>query len=470
MPLNLLTERHFVAILCCMGLTISYTMRVCLSLAITEMAKPTFVKEDPQACPYPLTTIKIESNTTYQYEWTEQKQGLILSSFFWGYVFTLIPGALLAESKGPKVVLINGVGLTSIFTLFTPVLLSTWGWQGLILSRIAIGLAQGLTYAALHTSVAHWIPQQERSTWATVVFSGSHVGNMISMICTSMLLSNFKGRWDVVFYLYGSLGLLWTLIFSCTTHSRPQDHPRLSEEEKLLLQKYLQEVSKREANKSTPWRSILRSRPVWAIIIAMIGHDWSLYALISDVPKYFKSVLHLTISQNGDYMATGFFLMWLVSIVCGVLADYINRRKLVSITANRKIMTTLASLGPVVGLLGASYSGCNIHTAVICLVIGMGFMGAFYPSLKVNPIDLAPNYGGTLGALGQTVGGFSGITVPFLTGILTPNAMLIEWRTTFWLTFVVTMLTTIYYLLNASAELQKWNTESEEDPLFKGKQ
>lgn len=48
-------------------------------------------------------------------------------------------------------------------------------------------------------------------------------------------------------------------------------------------------------------------------------------------------------------------------------------------------------------------------------------MGAFYPSLKVNPIDLAPNYGGTLGALGQTVGGFSGITVPFLTGILTPN-------------------------------------------------
>lgn len=48
--------------------------------------------------------------------------------------------------------------------------------------------------------------------------------------------------------------------------------------------------------------------------------------------------------------------------------------------------------------------------------------------------------------------------------------MLIEWRTTFWLTFVVTMLTTIYYLLNASAELQKWNTESEEDPLFKGKQ
>lgn len=60
---DLLTERHFVAILCCMGLTISYTMRVCLSLAITEMAKPTFVKEDPQACPYPLTTIKIESNT-----------------------------------------------------------------------------------------------------------------------------------------------------------------------------------------------------------------------------------------------------------------------------------------------------------------------------------------------------------------------------------------------------------------------
>lgn len=46
-------QRYIVAILCFLGLTVSYVMRFCLSLAMIEMSEAPKIKEDPNACPYP---------------------------------------------------------------------------------------------------------------------------------------------------------------------------------------------------------------------------------------------------------------------------------------------------------------------------------------------------------------------------------------------------------------------------------
>lgn len=51
----------------------------------------------------------------------------------------------------------------------------------------------------------------------------------------------------------------------------------------------------------------------------------------------------------------------------------------------------------------------------------MAFMGFFYPSLKVNALDLSPNYAGTLMAIVNGIGAISGIITPALIGYLTPN-------------------------------------------------
>ena len=46
--------------------------------------------------------------------------GWILSSFFYGYIFTQVPGGWLATKFGGKWVFGIGVVMTSVFTLFTP--------------------------------------------------------------------------------------------------------------------------------------------------------------------------------------------------------------------------------------------------------------------------------------------------------------------------------------------------------------
>lgn len=52
--------------------------------------------------------------------------------------------------------------------------------------------------------------------------------------------------------------------------------------------------------------------------------------------------------------------------------------------------------------------------------VGMGLMGFFYSSLAINPVDLSPNYAGTvMGIIGY--GTIAGIFSPYLTGAITKN-------------------------------------------------
>lgn len=98
----------------------------------------------------------------------------------------------------------------------------------------------------------------------------------------------------------------------------------------------------------------------------------------------------------------------------------------------------------------------------------MGFMGNYYPSLKVNSLDLSPNYAGSVIALTNGLGSLAGISAPIFLGIMTPDSSLEQWRLVFWTTFGISMIATIIYSIWASAKVQPWNnskyTTSDEQP------
>jgi ACS family sodium-dependent inorganic phosphate cotransporter len=52
-------------------------------------------------------------------------------------------------------------------------------------------------------------------------------------------------------------------------------------------------------------------------------------------------------------------------------------------------------------------------------------MGTYFPGMKVNALDLSPNYAGTLMALVNGIGAIAGIVTPYLVGVLTPDVSII---------------------------------------------
>ena len=68
------------------------------------------------------------------FAWDREQQGTILGAFFWGYVCTQIPGGMLAERYGGKLVFGLGILVTSVFTILTP-LAAQGGFVLLIICR-----------------------------------------------------------------------------------------------------------------------------------------------------------------------------------------------------------------------------------------------------------------------------------------------------------------------------------------------
>ncbi len=88
--------------------------------------------------------------------WEKSIQGLILSSFFYGYLFTQIVGAWLAIRFGPKIVLVISIFISSIFTLLTP-LAARLGYIALFICRFLIGLAHGVVWPSLGGLWPYWV-------------------------------------------------------------------------------------------------------------------------------------------------------------------------------------------------------------------------------------------------------------------------------------------------------------------------
>lgn len=171
-------QRVVLAIMGFFAIVNAYTMRICLSVAITEMVKKTVNNSSIEAgdtCPIIDDGSGNENISSGEFEWNEELQGLILSAFYWGYVITHLPGGYLAERFGGKYTLSLGILSTAIFTLLTPVVVEAGGPTWLIVLRVLQGLGEGTTFPALSALLAMWIPLNERSKLGSLVFGGGQV-------------------------------------------------------------------------------------------------------------------------------------------------------------------------------------------------------------------------------------------------------------------------------------------------------
>ncbi|XP_049817601.1 putative inorganic phosphate cotransporter isoform X2 [Aethina tumida] len=463
--LFLIPQRYLLGIMGFLAVVNAYTMRVTLSVAITEMVAPIPHNDmyNDQTC-----TLELSNNSKNSiindnlYHWTSKQQGLILSSFYWGYVITHIPGGIIAEKFGGKYSLGLGILCTAIFTFITPfVIYATDGnWVWVVVVRVIEGLGEGTTFPALTTLLANWVPLSERSKIGTLVYAGSQIGTVVGNSVSGALIASTQD-WASVFYVFGALGILWVIIWMMLCYSDPESHPFITEKEKKYLNEEIANVSSEK--KRIPWKALLTSMPLWALVTAQIGHDWGFFTMVTDLPKYMKDVLHFNVKQNGVWSSVPYIFMWIVSMSSGWLCDWLIKKNIMMITTARKFFTTLASMGPALFIILASYSGCDRTLAVTMFTLAMGCMGTFYCGMKVNALDLSPNYAGAIMAVVNGIGGLTGIIVPYLVGALTENHTLLEWRLVFWIAFGVFFVTNLAFVLFGSGEVQTWNN-SEKKP------
>ncbi|KAL8563829.1 hypothetical protein ACOMHN_061953 [Nucella lapillus] len=122
----------------CMAMV--YSQRTNLSIAMVCMVKSITKNETHESfnskCPEPE-----ESDNPQGFDWDKALQGQILGSFFYGYLILQIPGGILSERFGAKVVIAMGMVPVAVLSLLTPVLTKIH-YIVLIVLRVVLGLGE----------------------------------------------------------------------------------------------------------------------------------------------------------------------------------------------------------------------------------------------------------------------------------------------------------------------------------------
>ncbi|XP_021917270.1 vesicular glutamate transporter 2-like isoform X2 [Zootermopsis nevadensis] len=433
-------RRYVVAIMAFLGFCNVYSLRVNLSVAIVAMT----------------SNYSYTENGTEQfkqdYPWSSEVQGLVLSSFFFGYIVTQIPGGWYATQIGGKKLFGIGVGVTALVSLLTPALAST-NLYLLVLGRVVEGLFEGVTYPSIHAVWSHWAPPLERSRLATIAFSGSYFGTVISLPLSGML-AEYVG-WPYIFYLFGILALIWCALWWYMVAETPQADRRITDAELEYIRSSIGPSANHIKNVEPPWKRFLTSLPVWAIMIAHFSENWGFYTLLTELPTFMKDVLKFDLKDAGLLAALPYLVMGVTVQSGGFLADWLRSQGNLTTTQVRKLCNCGAFVCQTLFLLAVAHS-TTPSAVVASLTAAVGFGGFAWAGFSVNHLDIAPQFASILMGLSNTVATLPGIFSPLLTGHLVQDKTPEEWQAVFYIAGGVYLAGALFYGLFASGERQKW--------------
>ncbi|CAG2057736.1 unnamed protein product [Timema podura] len=451
--------RYELAFLAFTGLTLQYSLKVHLSLAIVAMVKhqpgqnvslSDASVNETNVCPYN----EINQNTSPKHEgefdWDEELQGHILGSYFYGYMCTQIIGGRLAEKFGAKFVYGPSILATSLLTMLSPMA------------------------ARFHVYVFVVLRVLQGATSVTI-----YLGSLLTMGLSGVLIE--AGGWPLVSYAFGGAAAFWSLLWLLLVYDSPEKHPRISDEEKCYILTGLRVKEEGQVGGQVNLEKVyLYLRGGWRVEKTFRNkcpqytqRDADPDLPIIDSPVYYKSetLNHVAteaadrlygVLQNGFFSALPYLSNLITGVVCGILSQWLREKGYISHINAYKLFNGIASLGPAVALVLITVVGCNVTAIVILLGVTMGLRGAFFGGSYLNHMDLAINFSGTMSGILHTFINLSGILAPLVAGALTKGEQtLARWSLVFYISVGIITLPYLTYLIFGSVEEQPWNQPQE---------
>ncbi|MEP7085980.1 MAG: MFS transporter, partial [Gemmatimonadota bacterium] len=377
-------RRRIVVLLTMLACIIAYTDRVSISVAAVAMKE--------------------------QFGWSQTQKGFVLSAFFVGYLLFMYIAGILSTRYGGKRVLGYSVLAWSIFTLVTPFAAKT-SLSLLVAARIAMGIGEAGMFPAAYELFGRWVPAAERARAIARLLSGVPVGTVLGLLGSAWLVARYG--WPAAFYVFGSLGLIWTWYWFRDVENDPATDARLDAGEQALLGVERRDAAQSRSETSRGW--MLRASVI-AIVIGQFATMWDLYVLLSWLPSYFRDVQKLSIANAGVFSAAPWAAMFIMTNAAASLSDRLIARG-VSTTFVRRVMQCSGLVLCATFLLLTPLAQSPAW-ALVLLCAATGALGCTWCGYSPAMIDVAPRRSALLVGLSNSIGTIPGIIGVAVTGWL----------------------------------------------------
>jgi sugar phosphate permease len=352
---------------------------------------------------------------------------LVLSAFTWSYALGQIPAGWLGDRFGPKRVLSAIMSWWSIAAMMTGAAL---GFGSLFAARFFLGLGEAGAFPVASRGMQLWFPRSERGRIQGTTHFFSRFAVAITPLVAASILLAFG--WRAIFYLFGSLGLIWSAVFAVYYRNRPEEHSGVNAAELAEIRGPNPSSTERQ---SVPWRRILRSSNMWYISLGYCCFFFGTNFYLTWYPTYLREHRHISLQALGLLGSIPLFAGMAGDLVGGSLSDFVFKRTGKARFA-RSIVAAPGFLLSAVFLIPAATTG-NAIASVLCLAASFFFLEFVIGPAWAVPMDVGGQFSGTVTSVMNMAGALAASFTPLIFGYYFGKG---SWMVPFFITSAVMLL------------------------------
>ncbi|XP_070545469.1 voltage-gated purine nucleotide uniporter SLC17A9-like [Ptychodera flava] len=345
--------------------------------------------------------------TAQEFDWDKSETGLVLSSFYWGYITTQILSGFLSDRYGGDQVITLAAIAWGPLTIAFPFCAYVFEDKSsqltfLVINRVIFGIVTGFHYPALSSITASKVEKENRTFFYTAIGAGTTAGNVISGRLGSYLLDRFS--WHVSFYVFGAIATFWAIAMRIVLMRKRCLHP-------------CTKVTSTRAEVPTTrktWAVLLKHRAFWALIVQFTCNSYSWYLTLSWLPTFFEETFPGAKGWVFNVLPWTFVVF--VDFISGYIADRLMKGGL-STTTTRKLLQTIASLSNVAALIFVGRTQCYL-TALLLMTYALTINAVGAAGAYANPQDLVPAQAGAVYGVMNAFGSIPGFVGVYVSGFI----------------------------------------------------
>jgi MFS transporter, ACS family, glucarate transporter len=338
----------------------------------------------------------------------KSQMGTVFAAFLMAYAIFEVPSAWYGDRVGPRKGLLRIVTAWSFFTALTGV---AWNFASMVTIQFLFGMGDAGCFPLITKSFRAWLLPQDRPRAQGYLWMAARWGAAFTPLLVVWVLRFVS--WRGTFMLFGSVAIIWLVLFSRWYRDDPQQHPGTNAAERALLS----QLGTSSASHSVPWAKLLRSRSILLLALQYYFLSFSWYFYITWLPTYLQEHFHLTASRGAFYSIFPLFFCGVGSLFCGFLSPSVIRWA-GSLNRARKLMACTGFLFAGICLSLASHAA-TLNATITLMATACFFNDWVIPNAWASCMDIGGRHAASsVSGVMNLMGNLAGVSSSLLGGYL----------------------------------------------------
>lgn len=351
---------------------------------------------------------------------------IVFGAFSLAYALFEMPSGWLGDRYGARGTLTRIVLAWSFFTAMTG---AATGLAMLVAARFLFGAGEAGAYPNMARIQGRWLPQNSRAQaggllWLAARWGGAFAplifGSMMLLFNSTWFHTTFSGfpgietisPWRLGFLVAGLMGVVWCFFFYVWFRDDPAEKRTVNAAELQLIREGSAPTDVTTRHVPGAWKSLLRSRSLWALAIYYVLGSTVWFFFITWLPRYLNDVHQYDFKDSQLVSGLPLFCGGMSCLIGGWVSD-----RLLRVTGRKYFGRALCPIGGVLVAAAAMLLVEHAQSATQAVILMCITAAAFDFGQAANwatMVDIGGKHAGMSTGFINMVGNLGGAISPLL--------------------------------------------------------